>query len=112
MVLMLVDALMALGWLPSQPGRMLMQSDACLQRRGKRVRKTSRRDLPAVMATRADGATTVSATMLLAAHAGIAVFATGGAPATVSSRLSSPSRVLVAHGVVRLRPKPLSCVDA
>ena len=60
-------------------GSMLMHLYICLPRRGKRVRKTSRRDLPAVMAAGADGATTVSATMLLAAHAGIAVFVTGGA---------------------------------
>ncbi|KAK9831350.1 hypothetical protein WJX81_004644 [Elliptochloris bilobata] len=45
---------------------------------GRRVRKTSRRDLPAVMASRADGATTVSATMLLASQAGIPFFVTGG----------------------------------
>ena len=42
------------------------------------VRKTSRRDLPAVIAGRLDGATTVSATMLLAARAGIHIFVTGG----------------------------------
>ena len=52
--------------------------------RGSRVRKTSRRDLPAVMAAGADGATTVSATMLLAAHAGITVFVTGGEQANPS----------------------------
>lgn len=44
------------------------------------MQKTSRRDLPAVIAGRLDGATTVSATMLLAARAGIPVFVTGGAP--------------------------------
>ena len=38
----------------------------------------SRRDLPLVCAQRLDGATTVSATMLLAALAGIRVFVTGG----------------------------------
>lgn len=42
------------------------------------VRKTSRRDLPHVLAMGLDGATTVSATMLLAARAGISVFVTGG----------------------------------
>ena len=41
--------------------------------------KTSRRDLALVMARGLDGATTVSATMLLAARAGIQVFVTGGA---------------------------------
>lgn len=50
-----------------------------LARAGKGVRKVSRRDLPLVMALGLDGATTVSATMLLAARAGIAVFVTGGA---------------------------------
>ncbi|KAL4459061.1 hypothetical protein ABPG75_013926 [Micractinium tetrahymenae] len=49
-----------------------------LARAGKAVRKVSRRDLPLVMALGLDGATTVSATMLLAARAGIAVFVTGG----------------------------------
>ncbi|WP_353941908.1 pseudouridine-5'-phosphate glycosidase [Streptomyces sp. HUAS MG91] len=42
------------------------------------VRKLSQRDLPLAMATGASGATTVSATALLAARAGIRVFATGG----------------------------------
>jgi pseudouridine-5'-phosphate glycosidase len=45
---------------------------------GGRVRKLSRRDLAAAIAQAADGATTVAATMALAAAAGIAVFATGG----------------------------------
>jgi len=42
------------------------------------VAKCSRRDLAAVMARRGHGATTVSATMLLAHRAGIAIFVTGG----------------------------------
>ncbi len=46
--------------------------------RGLNVCKTSRRDLALVMAKGLDGATTVSATMLLAARAGIHVFVTGG----------------------------------
>lgn len=49
-----------------------------LARAGSAVRKVSRRDLPLVIALGLDGATTVSATMLLAARAGIAVFVTGG----------------------------------
>lgn len=49
-----------------------------IARGGLSVRKTSRRDLPTVMALGLDGATTVSATMLLAARAGISVFVTGG----------------------------------
>jgi pseudouridylate synthase len=42
------------------------------------VRKVSRADLPFTVATGAPGATTVAATMIAAALAGIAVFATGG----------------------------------
>ena len=46
--------------------------------RMERVRKVSRADLPFALATGAPGATTVAATMICAALAGIAVFATGG----------------------------------
>ena len=42
------------------------------------VIKLSRRDLPVALATRADGATTVAATMICASLADISVFATGG----------------------------------
>ncbi len=49
-----------------------------LSRAGTRVRKASRRDLPILAARGMDGATTVSATMIIAALAGISVFATGG----------------------------------
>lgn len=42
------------------------------------VRKVSRRDLPVVVAQRADGATTVATTMWIAQRHGIEVFATGG----------------------------------
>ena len=42
------------------------------------VRKVSRRDLPIVMAQKLNGATTVAATMWIAAQAGIKIFATGG----------------------------------
>jgi pseudouridine-5'-phosphate glycosidase len=42
------------------------------------VRKVSRRDLPIVTAQKTHGATTVAATMWVAAQAGIKVFATGG----------------------------------
>lgn len=47
-------------------------------RRGPDVIKCSRRDLPFVVARKEDGATTVAATMIIAAMAGIRVFATGG----------------------------------
>jgi pseudouridylate synthase len=46
--------------------------------RGRNVAKASRRDLAALVASRAHGATTVAATMAIAAMAGIAIFATGG----------------------------------
>ena len=45
---------------------------------GRTVLKASVRDLPYVIATHGHGATTVSATMRLAALAGVRVFATGG----------------------------------
>ena len=44
----------------------------------KNVRKTSRRDLPIVYATKGWGGTTVTTTMLLAKQAGIKFFVTGG----------------------------------
>jgi len=46
--------------------------------KGKDVRKISRRDLPIVVAQKMNGATTVAATMYVAALAGIEVLATGG----------------------------------
>ena len=42
------------------------------------IAKASRRDIPVLLATGQDGATTVAGTMLVAALAGIRVFATGG----------------------------------
>jgi pseudouridine-5'-phosphate glycosidase len=47
-------------------------------RPGAQVSKASRRDLPLLLARRGHGATTVAATMIVAALAGIRVFATGG----------------------------------
>ncbi|KIO37177.1 pseudouridine-5'-phosphate glycosidase [Shewanella sp. cp20] len=49
-----------------------------LGKAGQAVIKTSRRDIPFIVAKQADGATTVASTMILAAMAGIKVFATGG----------------------------------
>ncbi|MDA0706999.1 MAG: pseudouridine-5'-phosphate glycosidase [Proteobacteria bacterium] len=49
-----------------------------LGRQGQAAIKCSRRDLPLVVARGQDGATTVAATLLIAAMAGIRVFATGG----------------------------------
>ena len=49
-----------------------------LGRAGHSVSKASRRDLPILISRKQDGATTVAATMIIAAMAGIEVFATGG----------------------------------
>ncbi len=49
-----------------------------LGKTGRAVAKASRRDLPALVARGADGATTVTTTMMIAYMAGIKIFATGG----------------------------------
>ena len=49
-----------------------------LGKSGRSVAKASRRDLPVLVASGADGATTGTTTMIIAAMAGIRVFATGG----------------------------------
>ena len=49
-----------------------------LGKSGRKVAKVSRRDLPVICARGMDGATTVTTTMIIAALAGIQVFATGG----------------------------------
>ncbi|KAL3529985.1 hypothetical protein ACH5RR_009307 [Cinchona calisaya] len=49
-----------------------------LAKLGKKVRKTARRDIAHVVATRGNGATTVSATMIFASMVGIPIFVTGG----------------------------------
>ncbi len=49
-----------------------------LGRGGRSITKASRRDLPVLAARGMDGATTVTTTMIIAAMAGIRVFATGG----------------------------------
>jgi pseudouridine-5'-phosphate glycosidase len=55
-------------------------SDSEIERLGanRDTPKASRRDLPMLLATGSDGATTVAGTMAVAAMAGISVFATGG----------------------------------
>ena len=47
-------------------------------KKGMSITKTSRRDIPVIVSKGEDGATTVAATMTIAAMAGIQVFATGG----------------------------------
>lgn len=49
-----------------------------LGKTGQAVSKVSRRDLPVIVSKKMDGATTVATTMIVAAMAGIKVFATGG----------------------------------
>ncbi|NJN34015.1 MAG: pseudouridine-5'-phosphate glycosidase [Saprospiraceae bacterium] len=49
-----------------------------LGKSGSHITKVSRRDLPAVIAKNQHGATTVASTMIVAALAGIRIFATGG----------------------------------
>ena len=49
-----------------------------LGKTGRAVSKVSRRDMPTILAKKAIGATTVASTMIVAAAAGIKIFATGG----------------------------------
>lgn len=49
-----------------------------LAKAGQGVAKVSRRDIPYIAATQKHGATTVAATMIIAALSGIKIFATGG----------------------------------
>jgi pseudouridine-5'-phosphate glycosidase len=49
-----------------------------LGKKGHDVNKASRRDVPVLIAKKDDGATTVATTMILAAMAGVKIFATGG----------------------------------
>lgn len=49
-----------------------------IAKKGHDVTKVSRRDFPFVLANKADGATTVAGTMIVAEMAGIRIFATGG----------------------------------
>ncbi|MGL5701635.1 MAG: pseudouridine-5'-phosphate glycosidase [Cetobacterium sp.] len=49
-----------------------------LGKKGLDVTKASRRDIPAILASEDDGATTVASTMIIATLAGVKVFATGG----------------------------------
>lgn len=49
-----------------------------LGKKGREITKVSRRDIPFIVSKKMDGATTVASTMIIAALAGIRVFATGG----------------------------------
>ena len=84
----------------------------------KNVRKCSRRDLGIVVAQELDGATTVAGTMIVAAMAGIGVFATGGIggvhrghPFDISADLEELSRTpvtVVCAGAKSLLDLPLT----
>lgn len=65
----IIDGVMKVGLTPE---------DLKLMAHGENVAKVSRRDLPYVVAMKKTGATTVATTMIIAAMAGIKVFATGG----------------------------------
>ena len=56
----------------------LTPDDLSLMASGNNIAKVSRRDLPYLAAMKQNGATTVTTTMMIAAMAGIKVFATGG----------------------------------
>jgi pseudouridine-5'-phosphate glycosidase len=93
--------------------------DAALERlaSARDVAKVSRRSLAAALARRGWGATTVSATMIAAAAAGIRVFATGGVggvhrghPSDVSADLEELARSPVA--VVSAGPKAILDIPA
>ncbi len=47
-------------------------------KKGTAITKVSRRDIPFIVASQEDGATTVAATMMIASMAGLEIFATGG----------------------------------
>jgi pseudouridine-5'-phosphate glycosidase len=83
------------------------------------VRKVSARDIPAAIAQKTDGATTVAASLVLAAAAGIAVFATGGiggvhrdAPFDESADLAELARtplIVVCAGAKSILDLPATC---
>jgi pseudouridine-5'-phosphate glycosidase len=88
------------------------QIEELAQRPSGSVHKCSRRDLPIVVSRGEDGATTVAGTMIVAHHAGIRVFGTGGiggvhrgAPFDVSADLMELGQTPVA--VVCAGPKAI-----
>ena len=80
-----------------------------LAREGAGVAKCAARDLPQLVARGADGATTVSATMLLAARAGVQVFVTGGVGGVHRGGESSMD---VSSDLTELRRTPVCVVSA
>jgi pseudouridylate synthase len=78
-----------------------------LARRGGHYRKAGAADLAVHLARKGDAATTVSATAMLAARAGIRVFATGG----IGGVHRGPSAD-VSHDLVALAQAPIAVVSA
>ena len=73
----LVDGALRVGLDPATLEQ-LATAAASPRESGPRIAKASRRDLPALIASRASAGTTVAATRFLAHRAGIPIFATGG----------------------------------
>lgn len=101
-----VDGRLRAGLAPDQLER--------LARDGPALRKASRRDLALLVAAGASGATTVAATMMIAALAGIRVFATGGiggvhrgAPASFDVSADLPELARTPVAVVCAGPKAI-----
>ena len=89
---------------------------AYLGQKGYAVNKTSRRDLPVMVARKADGATTVATTMIIAEMAGIRVFATGGIGgvhrgAQTTMDISADLEELAQTGVLVVCAGPKSILD-
>ena len=78
-----------------------------LGRSGPQAAKVSRRDIALVVAQRGSGATTVAATMIIAALAGIRVFATGGIGGVHRGEVGD-----VSHDLVALARTPIAVVSA
>ena len=88
-----------------------------LGKAGRNVAKASRRDLPVLVARKADGATTVTTTMIIAHMAGIKIFATGGiggvhrgAEGSAFLLLSSPNRILYRVKTNRTCPRSIRVI--
>lgn len=87
-----------------------------LGKTGTGVIKASRRDLPVLLSRRLNGATTVAATMIAAAMAGIRVFATGGIGgvhrgAETTMDISADLEELAQTGVAVVCAGPKSILD-
>ncbi len=74
--------------------------------------KVSTRDLPHLLAVRGNGATTVAATMMLAARAGIRVFATGGIGGVHPAQPGHPPDVSADLAELARTPVAVVCAGA